>query len=76
MKRIIRSDAEVAEPGQRRETQDLLPQGFAGSNPALRTSKKLNSESHGVRRENEENGFNFIFSRRNFDDPDSIFSNF
>ena len=29
--------AEVAELGQRRQIQGLVPQGFAGSNPALRT---------------------------------------
>ena len=38
--------AGVAEPGQRRETQDLLPQGFVGSNPTPRTTASYPDEFH------------------------------
>ena len=56
--RIGGGGAGVAELGQRRWTQDPLPQGFEGSNPSPRTidllfwtySKKLNTPLENVRR--------------------------
>lgn len=40
----------VAKPGQRRETQNLVPQGFAGSNPVplTRTCREM-AEPGGIR---------------------------
>ncbi len=43
---VIEIRAGVAEPGQRRGTQDPLPKGFVGSNPTprIQISSRLNSQ--------------------------------